>query len=80
MKSNFRLTRDKWGPFTRENCRIRLFILMYPINSLESSGRIVTLVSESKAGIVPLRQHYIPQNELSYTTFISCKSGHKAGF
>ena len=31
---------------------IPLFVLIYPINSPESSGRIATLVSESKAGIL----------------------------
>ena len=36
---------------------------MYPINSLESFGRIDTLLSESKAAIVPLGQPYIPQDD-----------------
>ena len=40
--------------------------MVYPINSVESSKRIGTLVSEWKAGIVPLRQHYIPLDEKSY--------------
>ena len=34
------------GPFTLYDWRIRLFILMYPIQSLESSGTIATLASE----------------------------------
>ena len=39
----------------RYDCRVRLFVLMYTINSLESSRRIATVVSKLKAGIVPLR-------------------------
>ena len=50
--------------------RIQLFILMYPINSLEYSGRIVIVVSESKTGIVPSRQNYIPQDDQSYTKIV----------
>ena len=47
------------------------------VNSLESSRHSVTLVSESKARIVPLRQHYTTQNEQSYTTPMLCKSTPK---
>ena len=46
---------------------------MYPINWLQSPGRVATLVSESKAGIVPLVQYYIPQEEQLYTTIASYK-------
>ena len=46
---------------------------MYPINWMESYSGIATLVSELKAGILPFIQHYIPQNEQSYTTVVSCK-------
>ena len=53
--------------------RIRLFVLTHPINSLESSGRIATLASESNAGTMPLRQHYISQDEQLYRTVVSCK-------
>ena len=35
-------------------------------NSVEPSGRIATLVNESRAGIVHMRQHYILQGEKSY--------------
>ena len=45
---------------------------MYMIYSLEPSRGTATLVSESKAGIVPLRQHYIPQEEELYMTGVSC--------
>ena len=45
---------------------------MYPINSLESFRLTVTSVSESKPGVAILRQHYIPQDEESYTTILSC--------
>ena len=40
-----------------------LFVLVYLIDSLESSGHIATSISESKAGILPLTQHYIAQNK-----------------
>lgn len=39
-------------PFTRYGCRIWLFILIYSINSLEFSGHLTSLVSESKVGII----------------------------
>lgn len=39
---------------------------MYPINSLELSVRIAILVSQSKVGIVSLRQHYTRQDEQLY--------------
>ena len=57
------------------DCRVRLFILMYPINSLESSGRIVSSVSESKAGIAPLNQHYKPQDGQSYVKIVLRENG-----
>lgn len=47
--------------------------MLSPINSLESSGRIATLVSESNAGIVHLYQHFILQKEHWYITMVSCK-------
>ena len=40
---------------------------MYPINLLESATAVATLVSESKTGVVPLRQNWIPQDEQSLT-------------
>lgn len=52
---------------------IPLFFVMYPINLLESSGRIRKLVSQSKAGIMPLKQNHIPQDEQSYNTIVTCK-------
>lgn len=51
------------GIYTPYDCRIRLFVLTYLINSQESSGRIPTPGSESETGIVPSQQHYIPQDE-----------------
>ena len=39
---------------------------MYPIHSPQTSRRIATLESESKAGIVPLRERYIHQDEQSH--------------
>ena len=59
-----------WGPFRTGDCRIRLLLLTYPIDSLESSGRIATFVSEWKTGVVPFRQDYIPQGERLHTTII----------
>ena len=51
------------------------FVLMYPINSMESYGRIAVLESESKEGIEPLR-HDIPQNELSYAIIVCNNMGN----
>ena len=44
---------------------------------MESYARIATLASELKAGIVPFTQHYMPQDEQSYTTIVSCKWAHR---
>ena len=61
------------GLLARYDCRIQLLVLMYPINSLESSGFIATLMSESKTGIVPFRQNYTPQDKRSCKSIVSCK-------
>ena len=43
---------------------------------MDSYARIATLVSELKAGIVSFI-HYIPQDEQSYKTIVSCKWAFK---
>ena len=76
IRSSFSLMfRQFKGLFTRHDCRIRLFILVYLINWLESDARTATLVSKLKVGIVPFTQHCIPQDEQSYTTIVSPVSG-----
>lgn len=56
---------------------MRSSVLMYPINSLEPYGRTATLVNESGAGIPPLRQYYIRQDEPSNTTIAWRKRAHR---
>ena len=60
-------------PFTKQDCRVRLFVTFYRDNSLASFSRIDILVGESKAEIVALRELYILQKELTSMTFLSCK-------
>ena len=59
--------------FTRYSGHIRLLLLMYLINLLESFGRIAVPMNESKEGIVSSRQHHTAQDEQLYRTVASCK-------
>ena len=54
-------------------CRIGLFVLMYPINSVEFLGNIATSMSESKAEIVSLIQNFITQDTQSYMMLLLCQ-------
>ena len=45
-EADYRKSRSCKGPFTRYDRHIRLFILMYPIQSYESSGLIATFTSK----------------------------------
>ena len=52
---------------------MRLFVLRYPINWMESYARIATSVSKLGPGIEPFKQHHITQDEQLYTTVVLCK-------
>ena len=66
-----RLTTDDMGLRNRVMAHLQVTKVVY--NSVGSFGRIASLVSESKAGIVHSRQHQILQDERLHTIVVSCK-------